>query len=510
MIKSAAVVGLIYAWVVGYAMAGDLGYRYRDGKCQNANGQPGLNPSYLGQCSDLRGVVLGRLNLNGIDFSGSQFIGADLQKSTFAQANLTATNFETAILSGIELDGTKLDRASFKGAVLKNVKLIDMHFVNNDFTGADFRGTDLTDVVATDSIFNKTNFSGAKLDGASFTGCKLEEANLSSATGAQAKFIDSGLTQASFTGAMFRQGVFSRSTLERADLTGAVLERADLRGVSFKGAKLRRVRAGGAALDNAMMDGADLHAADFRDSTLAKAKLAAAIFTKRSLLPLTTEEAQAAGMVLKRVQAVLLVLDVLNGTQTAAFAQYLTQGNDDIELTLTAVQETQFVGVGIADADVVIHFNGGTSGTDMPVAGQEAIVNFVKAGGRFIHGEWNAFELKNGRMAKMTDVTLFSSDSTSGTRQVTLTAFDGQDKHPLAAGLTAPIRFSIGGNLGPVRNFAENPVLPILKDDKGMPAVAMRKFEKGEVIGFYFNAGGNSPFLADANIRRLYLNAIRY
>ena len=68
--------------------AGDLGFRYQNGQCVNSQGMAGLNPSFFGPCADLRGAILGHLNLDGIDFSGSQFTASDLQKSSLNNAIL--------------------------------------------------------------------------------------------------------------------------------------------------------------------------------------------------------------------------------------------------------------------------------------------------------------------------------------------------------------------------------------------------------------------------------------
>src|SRR4051812_12057710 len=103
-------VAMISFFVLG-AKAEDLGFRYVNGKCVNSSNQEGLNPSYFGQCGDLRGTAIARLSFDNIDMSGTQFSSADLQKSTFKKAILVGVNFDETNLSGVELLGAKIENA---------------------------------------------------------------------------------------------------------------------------------------------------------------------------------------------------------------------------------------------------------------------------------------------------------------------------------------------------------------------------------------------------------------
>jgi len=107
-------------------ITGDMGFRYKDGKCINEQGQAGLNKGYFGQCSDLRGVILGRFNLDDIDFSGTQFMGSDLQLSSLNKTILIDVNFEGANLSGVEFANAKIQNANFKKSILKNVVILQI------------------------------------------------------------------------------------------------------------------------------------------------------------------------------------------------------------------------------------------------------------------------------------------------------------------------------------------------------------------------------------------------
>src|SRR4051812_6001259 len=73
----------VFILTVTRAAAGDLGYRFINGACVNPKGDNGLNPSYIGQCADFRGAVLGGVDFWGIDFSGSNFEGAEISNAKF-------------------------------------------------------------------------------------------------------------------------------------------------------------------------------------------------------------------------------------------------------------------------------------------------------------------------------------------------------------------------------------------------------------------------------------------
>jgi uncharacterized protein YjbI with pentapeptide repeats len=108
------------------AYAVDLGFRYVDGVCQNADDEQGYNVNYLGQCGDLQGVTLFRFNLDCYDLSGSlfnkvnftqsSFEGADLTGVQLVDADITAVNFKYTNLRDANLTGTTYQDAVFSGA----------------------------------------------------------------------------------------------------------------------------------------------------------------------------------------------------------------------------------------------------------------------------------------------------------------------------------------------------------------------------------------------------------
>ena len=62
--------------------------------------------------------------------------------------------------------------------------------------------------------------------------------------------------------------------------------------------------------------------------------------------------------------------------------------------------------------DAVIHFNGTTYSSEMPNAGQNALVNFVQnQGGLYVSSEWNAYQISGGEMQNMRDLILLDRSS---------------------------------------------------------------------------------------------------
>ncbi len=208
-------------------------------------------------------------------------------------------------------------------------------------------------------------------------------------------------------------------------------------------------------------------------------------------------------------QSVLILWDV-NNTHTQSLATALT--NAGMHVTLSATSEWQYDGTNPSPSgfDAVIHLNGETYSNDMPVAGQQALVNFVQNGGAYLQGEWDAFEYQFGRMQLMRDLILF--DRVSGVFQsLTFSDVAAQSTHPVLANVPASFTLTTGANIGPIHTFASNPATVLMTDNLGSDAVAVRQFGSGRIVGF--NHAGNyagAVTLSDANIQQLYIDAIRW
>ncbi|OQW52125.1 MAG: hypothetical protein A4S09_08935 [Proteobacteria bacterium SG_bin7] len=472
------------------AASKDLGFRFKDGKCLNDQQQIGLNPGFFGQCSDLRGVVLGRFNLDEIDFSGSDFTGADLQKSSLKKSTLEKVNFESANLAGVNFDGAKIKNSNFTKTNLKNSVLSDVAPEGCNFTKADFSGLDLTYFSP-----NKSNFLEAKLIKVDASGVDFSKTNLK-----QADFTAAKLSNANFTEAQGEQGTFKDATLTNANFTKANFSKS-----IFKKAELQNVQAAGADLTKS-----DLRFSNLSNIKIEESKIQAAVFNRKTILPISREKAEELGMVFANSGVVLIIWDAKNDAlkqlQKALEAE-------SIEVAYSKKIEYEFDGTELnGDFDSVIHLNGDTYTQAMPKSGQDAILKFVKNGGTFIHAELNGYETDNGGMSAMRDLSLFPWVGNSGT--FSFSAAEGKSAHPLLEGI--PKNVSINASLiaaSKVRNFGNNPAVVVMKNND-VDAVAYRKLGKGTVVGFGFGCTytneGIPNCLADKTVQKLYVNAINF
>jgi hypothetical protein len=160
----------------------------------------------------------------------------------------------------------------------------------------------------------------------------------------------------------------------------------------------------------------------------------------------------------------------------------------------------------------VIHLNGSTIDDDMPAEGQQALVSYVQGGGTFIHAEWNAYEYSVGRMQWMRDLTLFDGGNpVFSYMQLQLTPEMGEEQHPILAGLPVPLTFTARCDQVSLHNFPSQPASVLMRDSSGTPAVAVRAFGGGTVIGFHLAAyGGDATTLGDPNVQQLYINCVNW
>ena len=207
---------------------------------------------------------------------------------------------------------------------------------------------------------------------------------------------------------------------------------------------------------------------------------------------------------------VLVVYDT-DDSNTQALVAALTASGATV--TLSDTDETGYDGTNPSPAgyDVVIHLNGTTFATDMPAAGQDALVNYVAGGGGYIHSEWDTYEYLNGRMVGMRDLILF--DRTSGQEgSVTVSVVAGQETHPVLGSVPASFTLNTGRNVGSVHSFGGvDDALVLMTDDLGSDAVAVRQWGPGRIVGFH-NSGNFNGYstLSDVNIQQLYVGAVTW
>jgi hypothetical protein len=161
----------------------------------------------------------------------------------------------------------------------------------------------------------------------------------------------------------------------------------------------------------------------------------------------------------------------------------------------------------------VIHLNGATFSTPLPASAQIALTEFVQNGGGFIGSQWNGYELVQGRQQQMRDLILqgwgnAQSENSGGAKTFNVVA--GQETHPVLAGVPASFTFSADWNdSGDQIVFAANPSVVLMRVPSGGPAVLVRELGSGRVVNMSHAAGYTlAGTLQDANIQRLYVNAV--
>jgi uncharacterized protein YjbI with pentapeptide repeats len=130
----------------------------QEGRCQNAQGVEGYNPSFIGPCGDLRGYHFQLSTLDGADLRGAVLDGMDLSGFSLNGANLKAVQARGTNFSNTELNGAKLMFGRLEGA---------------RFTGASLNGADLHNARLSGSTLKKTSLAGSDFSYSDLGGSKL-------------------------------------------------------------------------------------------------------------------------------------------------------------------------------------------------------------------------------------------------------------------------------------------------------------------------------------------------
>lgn len=487
------------------SMAGDLGYRYKNGKCTNSQGQVGLNPYYWGQCADFRGVTIAKFSFDGIDFSGADFTGANLEKSTFVGTILTSTNFETATLSGIDFGSAQISGSNFRKAILKQTTFGAVS--NSDFTDVDFSGSILTYLSAPNSKFVRAKIAGIKVDNSDFSGADLTGADFSNSDLTASNLAGAQIAGANFSGIKSTKTDFSGAVGLAANFQGAVLTQTNWTNAAVSKANFRSARLTGAQLKGGNFEGSDIRGADLTSAKYDQVKFKGATYSKKTLLPFDSQYAQTLGLLMQKSATILIMWDTLT-EDVKTFAKAL--GADGTEVILSDKAFYMYDGTtALSKYDAIIQMNGDTYAQDIPMAGQAALVSFVKAGGTFVYGEWNSFSFGNDRLQGLRDLIILDGGNTF-VSDLSIKAAPGQEGHSLLEGLPSA-GFTIsnpGHSETKLHTFNVFPAVSVMKGSNGSDAVALRPLEKGLVVGFSFVCTyQNGKCLNQADVVKLYLNA---
>lgn len=196
------------------------------------------------------GEHMRRIEIPGIDLSGTKLGGVDFQ-----YANLAGVNFEKVEAAGSILKNSSLREAYLVGADLSNTNL----------ESADLEGANLDNANLTGVNLSRANLEGASLVGADLTGARLTNASLVSTN---------------LSGAILKNAVLSHAELGESQLVGASLVGANLSGANLSKANLEDADCQGAKLKDAVLVNVTGAAVNFTGASLIKADARRANFTK--------------------------------------------------------------------------------------------------------------------------------------------------------------------------------------------------------------------------------------
>ena len=164
--------------------------------------------------------------------------------------------------------------------------------------------------------------------------------------------------------------------------------------------------------------------------------------------------------------------------------------------------------------DVVVHLNGKTWATALPVVGQQALVDFVRFGGGYVGGQWNGFEAATGLLVDMDDLVLqlWPYPDNCVECSMTWTVVPGMGDHPMLVRIPESFTFDAGAHdAGPLVDFEEYPSTVLMTSLADGPAVTIREFKNGRIVAFSVAANFSSELtLQDLNIQQLYVNAVSW
>jgi len=246
------------------------------------------------------------------------------------------------------------------------------------------------------------------------------------------------------------------------------------------------------------------------NASITKTLLEEARFNQKTKLPFNKDEALKRGMLYQKGIYVLIVWDTMS--EPLKNLAKVLEGSGNSIVKFSAKNETEFKGEELREYDFVIHLNGTTYNTEMPKEGQQALVEFVREGGFFMTGNWNAYEADRNRMLDMIDLILYTRTSSRTTPAVFVSANKKAETHPLLDGLTVPLNITASAsfNVGDLREFAtEGSEAVLFQKDTTNPILAVRKLGKGQVINLAIAVNyNNSTVLNEKAIQQIYLNAV--
>ena len=562
----ALILFLSFILSASFASAVDSGFRYKDGKCVNDQGDEGYNKQFIGQCSELSGLIFGNFDLTGVDFSGSRMSNTNFSGSTLDECNLTGVNLEGANLSGVSANGADFSNAVLNGAKLTNArmgfaifentsakttnfyraklpfaKINKSSFTQSNMEQVDFRESEITQGYFSKAKLNGANFSKTVIDSSSFEKTEIDKAVFSSSELTDVNFMEAEGSEVNFNQSKFIRGNFfktrmSNSFFDRVNMTGALATEANFSNSIFSNAKISSKfskcnfagsKFNSSDLENSNFEEANLRGIDFtgvnlksvnlKSTNISNTLLAGAIINDKTLLneatfnasttlPFSLAQAKIYGMIFIPVKSPLLIIW---DSKTSSLEELKTMiEKEGVEVDYSTVIESSFMGEGLENYQAVLHINGNSYGEAMPREGQEALTRFVNKGGLFIGSAWNGYELSGHQY--MDDLILIPYSS-GDEGDLVLNKMAGKGGHPLLEDVPDSFRMNCGKTIGALRTFDKYPAETLMYfQNTDEVALAMRRLDQGIVVDLGITLNYSSYVCAnDPNIAKIINNALR-
>ncbi len=217
------------------------------------------------------------------------------------------------------------------------------------------------------------------------------------------------------------------------------------------------------------------------------------------------------GTIIAGQGSILLLADVNASSTTSLVNALLAAGNT---VTMVAPEYSwDTTNPPLSGFNCVIHLDGATYTTPLPVQSQDALEQFVSTGGGFIGAQWDGYERSQNIQTGLPDLVLqlwsTGNDQDCGSCNVTYNVVPGQESHPVLAGVPASFTFFADGHSAATAvSFATNPSTTLMTIPLGGPGVLVRQFGSGRVVNFSWAANYLSQqTLFDPNVLKLYINA---
>jgi hypothetical protein len=155
---------------------------------------------------------------------------------------------------------------------------------------------------------------------------------------------------------------------------------------------------------------------------------------------------------------------------------------------------------GLDDVGTVVLLDGIDYGDNMPVAGQQALLDFVRGGGGVVVTEWISYEVSQGRYASMKPLVPI----TRTTGLTGLLNYSVVVTHAVTEGVSPTFQVAAGVTKGTL-----NSGRAVVNLSTGEPAVVVKEEGLGRIVDFAVagNYNGRHPFLSN-DMRHLLLNSV--